>query len=322
MDSQQCPALRQDHAEDCAADHSSPIDEPSFPHISASEDAKERYKFELQELVTYLRKLPYHHWDADDRITEFFLPAEQYQQFEELARCGEFAGAHLKYDYSYASETLALRMASIKHEIIVEHLKRRLISFIDRAENNTESSMAEFAASLIPTGSAQVRYPSKDGKGNIERRPDLTIRTEKNPEYPVLVGEVALSQTTQELQKLAQEYIEQTEGNIRTVITIDLDYPTGKGAYLLVWRANFGEDGKFKGVACDDAVEIRNKDGGKNPNRQAGLFLSLQDFAFIPGVDKDADLQSVAPIGTVSTDDLYAALERAEKVRQSLIQRG
>lgn len=159
-----------------------------------------------------------------------------------------------RYDYSYASQTLALRMPGIRHEIIVDLLKRCLNSFIDREKDKMESSMAKFAASLVPTGSADLYYSFKDAKSTIKRQPDLSITAEKNPKYPVLVGEVALSQTTKELQNLAQEYIEHTRGHIRTVIIVDLDYPRGKGAWLSVWKAKFGEDGKFEGVACDDAV--------------------------------------------------------------------
>ncbi|KIX92531.1 uncharacterized protein Z520_11707 [Fonsecaea multimorphosa CBS 102226] len=310
MDSQLGSAPRQNDAENCAADHS------NMSGASPSQGTEVRYKFELQELATYLRNKPDAHRGPGGDIVEFFLPTEQFQQFEEeLERCGEFAGARCKYDYSYPSETLALRMGSDKHEFLVQFLNRRLVYFLDRAENDPKSSVSEFAASVAPFGSAFVRYPSKDGKGSIKRAPDLTFKNINKPRYPVLVGEVAYSQTTEELHKLAQEYIEKTEGHIRTVITIDLDYPTGKGVSLLVWRAKFSEDGKFEGVACDDAVEIRTKDGGKNPKRQAGLSLSLEDFACIGGVDEDADLQSVTV--TVSTDDLYKALEIGEKADEA-----
>lgn len=113
MDPQQSSALRQNHAEDCAANHSdmsgdgpnslpakgkqgTKIDEPSLTKIIASESAEQRYKFELQELVTYLRDRQCCLRDSNVERIEFFLPAEQFEQFDELVSCGEFAGRRVR----------------------------------------------------------------------------------------------------------------------------------------------------------------------------------------------------------------------------------
>ncbi|KIW14180.1 hypothetical protein PV08_06961 [Exophiala spinifera] len=312
MDSQQGSTLRQSHAEICPADHTDlsgdssnsllahgercgTVDQPSFPNIAASGDAEQQYQFELQEVARYLRSSPY-----NDQRPEFFLPAEQFQQFEEeLERRRGFAGARPKYDYSYATGTLTLRMPSHMHEALVADLNQSLIGFLLEARKNKETPVSSFAKSIFPMASADVRYPSKDGTDDVLRQPDFEFRTVEHPEYPVLI---------------AQEYIEQTEGHIRTVIAIDLNYPKGKGAQLLVWRAKFGEDGKFEGIACD-SMEIRSKDGAKNPNSQARLVISLQDFTFGQGKDEDVGLQSVTV--TLLADDLYSVLERMEQLLEA-----
>ncbi|KAK6371711.1 hypothetical protein LTS17_008534 [Exophiala oligosperma] len=290
---------------------------PSLTNITASENAEQPYKFELQALVTYLRDRQGGLRRSDAERNDFFLPAEQFKQFDELAEGGEFSGTRVRYDYSYATETLTLILHGIKHEFIVAYLNSCLTSFIGGVKDKAEPSMANFAASLRPTLSAALYYPFKNPKGRDQRSPDVSFIGVKNAEYPVLVGEVAVSQTTKELHKRAQEYIEQTQGRIRTVITVDVDHPVGKGARLLVWRAKFGEDEKFEGVACGDAVEIRNKDGVKNPDSQAGLFLSLEDFGFVRGTDgEDTDLQSVADVNVANMDDLCKVLEYAEEVNE------
>ncbi|OAP54150.1 hypothetical protein AYL99_11685 [Fonsecaea erecta] len=241
---------------------------------------------------------------CEDQIIEFFLPAEQYRQLtEELERCDRFAGSRVRADYSYTAETLALRMPGPRHERVVRYFNYRLDYFIDGLD------MIEDTVSLQDSGSGKCEYLSKDGKGLIERHPNISIINTKNPAWPVLVCEVADSQKTKDLHGLAREYIEQTKGNIRTVVTIDFDYPTGKRVYLIVWRASFGEDGRFKEVACGDVVEIRNRDGNKNPDPDAGVSLSLSDFGLTRGVDTSADNQ----VFTVSVDDLYTKLQIIER---------
>ncbi|OQV03260.1 hypothetical protein CLAIMM_08326 [Cladophialophora immunda] len=275
---------------------------------------EEHYKTELRQVLLWLRTQK-SRLDVPDRI-EFHLPIEQFQKFQDLVQSGEFADGKLKYDYSSDHETLTLRMAGDRHEHVVSYLFGRLILFIDQAKRHPEPSIAEFASNLSATGSARVLYRSRYDRRETQRRPDLTITNPENPNYPILVGEVAVSQTTQALENLAREYVELSDGQIRTVICIDLDYPMANGVVRVsVWRAKFGEDGKFESVACDDSVEIRNQDGIKNPHARVGLSLSLGDFALRGEVTNYTGLQSV--VMTVSTDELHKEVERAEEYERA-----
>ncbi|OAP53700.1 hypothetical protein AYL99_12126 [Fonsecaea erecta] len=266
---------------------------PSSPDPPSPE-----YPFELQQLANFLRNRP----RSNDHIIEFFLPVEQYQQLSELSIDGRFAGSRLRYDYSSATETLALRMIGGKHESLTQYLNNRLRSFLDRP------AIIEHTSSLRYHGSADLEYPSRCGNGYIVHEPDISITNLNKPTYPVVVVEVAHAQSTKELHNLAREYIEQTEGHIQTVITLDFDYPRGKGAYLTVWKARFGEDGRFKEVARGDIVEIRNRDGVKNPDPRAGVSLSLRDFG-VTRLRTRADYQVLTILG----DDVYARLEEWEQ---------
>ncbi|OAP54116.1 hypothetical protein AYL99_11651 [Fonsecaea erecta] len=268
-------------------------------NVSSPDLPSPEYPSELQQLANFLRNQP----PSDDQIIEFFLPAEQYRQLAELSPDGRFAGSRLRYDYSSATETLALRMPSRKHEYIIQFINDRLLCFL------RDPAMVEYTATLRHFGCSDTPYPSKDVTKLITRQPDIQITNMKNPELPVLVCEVGYAQPIKKLHDLAREYIEQTGGRIRTVITLDLAYPRGKRAHLIVWRASFGDDGRFKEVVRGGIVEIRNRHGVKSPDRAAGLFLSPEDFGFTRGVEISADRH----IFTVSLDDLYAAMKSMEE---------
>ncbi|OAP53777.1 hypothetical protein AYL99_12020 [Fonsecaea erecta] len=292
---------------------STTADAPPSPD-SGSASPKEHYEPELRQVVDWLRTR-HSTRDVPDRI-EFRLPVEQFQKFQDLVQAGgEFSDQKLKYDYSpdRDHETLTLRMAGSRHEIVLSGLNERLVAFVRQAQKHLEPSIAEFASPLLPTLSSGLYYPSRGGGGETERQPNCSVTSRKHPRYPVLIGEVAASQTSQALESLAQEYIELTNGQIRTVITIDLDYPMAMGAVRVsVWRAKFAEDGKFDRVTRDD-VEIRSQDGVKSPHAQVALSLSLEDFAPGGEVKHHADLQSVTL--TISGDELLTIVEAAESMQ-------
>ncbi|KIW76597.1 hypothetical protein Z517_09041 [Fonsecaea pedrosoi CBS 271.37] len=313
-------SLKTQESQDLRHD-SPPVAARQYRHVarvvmehSVCAQPEETYKPELQGILLWLRTQQCR-LDVADGI-EFFLPSEQYRQFQELMQNDEFVEAKVKYDYSSDHETLTFRMAGHRHETLADYLKLRLGSFINKTMEHPEPAIAAFASSLMQTGSAQVKYPSRNGKGGIERRPDLTVINQNTIQYPVMIGEVAVSQTTQALDNLAREYVESTDGQIRTVIGLDVDDRMGAGVRISVWRAKFGENGKFEGVACDDSVEVRSIDGIKNPHDRIGLSLFLEDFALGDELTSNTIPGSVTM--TLQTDDLYAMVEKAEAVEKAM----
>ncbi|KIX97519.1 uncharacterized protein Z520_06971 [Fonsecaea multimorphosa CBS 102226] len=280
----------------------------SSPHI--------QIKPELQAVLDWLRNAHSRDSfdkDAVDRV-EFPLPVDQYEQFKELEEVNGCDFAYRKHDFDPDAEILAIRMQGLKHELIAEDVKALLGRFIAESQKHADPSVAAFASSLRALGSSDLKYPSMICGHPIVRNPDFSFRSKENIVFPVVVGEVAISQSTQDLQSKTKGYIQGTLGRIRTVLCIDVDYPGKKGARFSVWRAKFDKTGKFQGVECDDTVEIRSKDGVKNPDGKVGLVLSLEDFCPARGVTDIAPLKSVTM--TLSTNDLYDIIEAAEADQQ------
>ncbi|KIX96571.1 uncharacterized protein Z520_07837 [Fonsecaea multimorphosa CBS 102226] len=208
-------------------------------------------------------------------------------------------------------------MDTFKHDHIVQFFENRVTRFVQRARHHKDASVAFFASFLVPledlAETSSIEYASGGGEGQTERRPDFTFSSHKKSTYAILVGEAVAGPATLAQELLAREYIESTKGGIRTVIGIDRDHPAGTGARLSVWRAKFGEDRKFQGVADADSVEIRSKYGIKNPKKvPVGLSLSLEDLAVTGPVSRDAAVVRSATM-KIGVNDLFRMLQMAER---------
>ncbi|OQU96338.1 hypothetical protein CLAIMM_02436 [Cladophialophora immunda] len=293
-----------------AADHARLQDTSTSDSGCESPSAAGRQiKPELQALIDWLEEGKSD--DSVDRIN-FPLPFEQYEQFKELGMVedGKLAGRRFRFDYDGDDEILTIRMPDLRYDIIAGEAEDLLRDFIKESRKHTNPAIAAFASSVMSLYTSDLHYPAMISTHMTEHTPDLSFGSAFNAKYPTMVGEVANSQTTNQLQSKAKWYIQGSRGGIRTVLYIDVDYPGKKGARFSVWRAKFDDDGGFQGAECDDAVEIRSKDGLKNPEGKAGLVLSLEDFCAIGEVTDVTPLKSVTM--TLCTDKLYDLIELAE----------
>jgi hypothetical protein len=84
-----------------------------------------------------------------------------------------------------------------------------------------------------------VDFPIGDDDGDqqqsIRHEPDLMFQ-HKDAAWPGVVIEVSYSQKKKALPRLADNYILGSDGNIRVVVGLDLDYKKSKEASISVWR--------------------------------------------------------------------------------------
>jgi hypothetical protein len=133
-------------------------------------------------------------------------------------------------DYFPLVQQFVLRMPPAVHEefavSVVGHIVRQLSLISARP-----GPSAEFAQDIQPGGSTTIAFDDSEyGKHD----PDASFRHSK-AQYPGIVIEISYSQKTRELTRLADDYILGSNGNIRVVIGLDIEY-SGKMATFSIWR--------------------------------------------------------------------------------------
>lgn len=210
------------------------------------------------------------------------------------------------YDYPYRSEQkdhIVFRMNSPLHEHVSRRIFMKLanqIETLSKRDTNSEELNQVLSKPFYMTGSARITSRNKShGKSPDEsfRYPDCT--------YPGLVIEVSWLQRPKELPKRAKEFITKSKGDVRTVISIDINDSYAKRqmgmpgeAKFSVWRANWVSGNKvIPKMSVDNQVRCRllcstpmsisfilkreqvfqDEHGQFNPSA-SGLHLTFEDF--------------------------------------------
>ena len=113
---------------------------------------------------------------------------------------------------------------------------------------------------LAATLAQNIRFAASSSiflEDGARRDPDMQF-TYKAAKYPSLVVEIAYSQSSKNggknLSKLADQYITESNGSIRTVVGISLDYRRTKKATLSIWRPRYGLDEQGRYLAAEETV--------------------------------------------------------------------
>lgn len=202
-----------------------------------------------------------------------------------------------------------------------------------RQFENSEGSVADFAGQVEHFSTSRINLPvdSKDGELKYStREPDASFGHPK-AQYPGVVIEICYSQKRRDVARLADDYILNTDGSIKAVVCVDIDYKQSQRATLSVWRPEYVKvEGKeyFQTTAdvdaqvcfrsqvltcCDLTIKqaFRTDDG--IPVEDTMLRLSLRDFATDPLLEEYADINQEV---VITAQQLCAFLQSAE-ARQS-----
>ncbi|KAH8648714.1 hypothetical protein BGZ60DRAFT_534855 [Tricladium varicosporioides] len=193
-----------------------------------------------------------------------------------------FVENKFRYDYNSSTEALTLRIPSYLHEVflasVVEEIQSKL-----RAFTSTESRSKAFAEKVKHYGSCRLDLQSgnNDSQVIIRREPDAMFN-HCDAHWPGVIIEVSYSQKTKAIPHLADDYILETNGSVRVVIGLDIDYKTKKGT-ISMWRPGYvkNKQGELELEATQTLYNqiFRDESGDPNPSPDAGLRLELKDFA-------------------------------------------
>lgn len=216
-------------------------------------------------------------------------------------------------------------MPSTTHEIFGDYIYNDLWTQLSKIKLD-EDLAAPLAQNIFSSGSATLRL--QDG---TERAPDKQY-IYLGAHYPSVVIEIAYSQSKKEggknLEKLADQYIVQSDGNINLVVGLSIEYRGTRKATLSTWIPMYGRDQEGEYLAAERKLvalvgatlvswsirdwpkqKFRNDDGTRVTNREC--CIQLKDF-----VPRSARLnltqEALEKEVVLSTEKLAAYLDAAE----------
>ncbi len=136
-------------------------------------------------------------------------------------------------------------MPSKEHDIFADrishYIKTRLAVWA-----NQGGRFGDWAGQIRSTSTTNIPLQLEEfDDQRSTRSPDIAF-THIEAKHPGLIIEVSYSQEQKDIAKIADDYILGTEGNIRTVLGLDLSYKNtkrhttpDKSARISVWRSSF-----------------------------------------------------------------------------------
>ncbi|RYC82209.1 hypothetical protein BFJ63_vAg14917 [Fusarium oxysporum f. sp. narcissi] len=229
--------------------------------------------------------------------------------------------AFKQFDYDPEPGCITLRMPSPTHDTFSASLSSAITQKLLRIEHEN-GRVHDFISQIRSNASSRIllSYSVQQDDGGIivkqlRRQPDGQFG-HKKAALPGLVFEVSYSQDGKKLPSLAKQYIYHTDGNIKAVICIDINYGNDQSTISL-WKPTFtlkGDDSDIYTLGFEQAIQekpFRAADG-KPMNPKSTLTLRLHDFA------PDSECESVPNIPiSISFSDICEFLDDAEEVQKA-----
>ncbi|KEY66211.1 hypothetical protein S7711_09224 [Stachybotrys chartarum IBT 7711] len=222
------------------------------------------------------------------------------------------------FDYDPDREILTIRMPTPIHEFFTASLNR----YIERQLESIASrpgEAGEVASKIESGGSSRILLREGIPEGNcpLQHHPDGQFFYEHG-KYPIVVLEISYSQARKRLRKLAQDYILYSNGNIKLVIGIDINYKNKESqeATVSLWRPKYTRQDED-----DDVLEVEQKminhpfraSNGEAINETDNIHIDLRDFS------PDEIPRSIEPtMLSIPFGLLDHSLRRAERRQQEI----
>ena len=153
------------------------------------------------------------------------------------------------YDYNPIGSKLIIRMATTLHNTFASKLATKIMErFESLAKNQVETR--PFIDKLDSVNGA-IHF-EQDGK-QFKHVPDIRFH-HKDAAWPGVVLEISYSQKRKSLVDLAENYLLASNGGIRVMVGIDLDYKKSKEASISIWRLEISpcDDGELQGEVIQE----------------------------------------------------------------------
>ncbi|KAH6716447.1 hypothetical protein BKA61DRAFT_343016 [Leptodontidium sp. MPI-SDFR-AT-0119] len=225
----------------------------------------------------------------------------------------EFWYNKLRYDCCFRTSSFFIKMPGIIHETVKDMVRESVDEQLKAAKCDIKSA----------GGGSDLRFEGH----YAERQPDVGFRhlnppqTKKKPKspYPAFIIEVAASQTSEDLENMAYDYINGSKGKIKTVVGIDVGYKkqnvlknkySSKLATISIWKAKTkGRDVEVQKVL--DAKPFRNADGSYAEFHD--VFFTYNDFTIYTQPPRPKEPFRISISSKFLFDSLVAGEQRLDK---------
>ncbi|KAF2806326.1 uncharacterized protein BDZ99DRAFT_573887 [Mytilinidion resinicola] len=252
--------------------------------MSTSQSVQVHQVIALFEEIRAGRHIKRHPW------TEFQLAEGEYDEIERRLERSELLGYvkdKIRYDYDRESDRLVVRMPTAVHELFIARVEDAIFSQLKSIRDGLGAAAA-FAQKVYPARSTEIYFPVDNfpfGRKS-KHEPDASFWHD-DAQYPGVVIEVAYSQKRKRLDRLADDYLLDSDASVQVVVGLDIEYRSieygrkvSRQATFSVWRTHVVSttDGNELRVVKEIADEAFRDDKG-NPTNHPGLRLQLSDFA-------------------------------------------
>jgi len=194
-------------------------------------------------------------WAADD-VENFHSQLSQLPQRDAISR----------FEYDYRSGILSLTMGESKgHALWALYLCLVILQKIRTiALTTSDEAVREAANKIITIGTAAIKV-----KGKLWNQPDVSFASLGDTTEATVVFEVAWSQSQQDVEDKAENYINGSNGKIQAVVILDALYPDLEEAVVSLLVAAHDD-----GFRWEQRRQVIHSDHLEQPDGVVGLYLS------------------------------------------------
>jgi hypothetical protein len=211
----------------------------------------------------------------------------------------------------------------VLHNCFISFVAQEIRKKLDEIAAACDRASSDFAQKICSMGSARIDLlgtEGREGEPKMRRDPDFSF-THRDAQWAGVILELSYPLKRNALPHLADDYLLESNGNIRMLVSLDLDTETKRGT-ISTWQPNFKRNEKgviveLEAALVRDAEVFRDKYGNPNPDPESGLHLDLEDFG---PPDLTIDLMDEVPI-SIDSATLCLLLAKAE-ARQLNVDQG
>lgn len=151
------------------------------------------------------------------------------------------------------------------HEVFIAGVEDAIYSQLKLIQDGSDGA-ALFAQKVRPARSTERYFPVEDvlHSANSKHEPDASFWHD-DAEYPGVIIEVAYSQKRKRLDRLAEEYLLESDASVQVVIGLDIEYgkKESRKATLSMWRThvvqtNDGDELRVDRVIADEVYTLQD----------------------------------------------------------------